>query len=657
MSTKQTLVIVLIIRAFLFPAGDVEAAEISIQGNSMFVWQRQYRLGLNGLPAEVYSNGKPMLTAPTEIDASLGGVSLRGQTPVFRWVAKSRDECRWRSVYRVGDAGLVIDGFAEPDGMMRFDLVFAGPSSTRLDYLRIAITVNQKHSTLMHSYPLPRNWPKVTYFDYRHPNSIATRDQWESPFTPFVWLGDEERGLEWFCESDEGWRPNDPGKVLQLVRGSNSVKLTVNVVEQPVTLGEFSRLTFGLQAGPVKPPRRDFRQMHFGYVHWAQYGMESQPEPGSDPPCTKLERLKALGVRFIGFHEDWTDYQGMPRVTNSDGLRSLVEKAHDTGIGVVLYHSMAIPDIAPEYESLGAKCRAEPVGALYIHTREPKQKDYPACYRSEWSKLWLDGIARLVQEYDIDGVYLDGAASPFPCANREHGCGYVDSSGVLKATYNIFACREQMKQLAAIFAGRKRPTLIVAHMSGQITLPTLSFADVLLTGEQYWKSPMDFRPPLDFFRVECMGHNHGIPTHFIGYRPLGGQWARTMIALHNAPSPWSPGGTDMWRLYNEFDVDGASWTPYWHESDIVSVEPDGVKLSFFLHPKNGGLLVVGNVIQSAVEARIKIADLSALGAGARPKITDALTGDRLDVVELDAKGTTMSVSLGPEECKSLRFGR
>lgn len=38
------------------------------------------------------------------------------------------------------------------------------------------------------------------------------------PFKALLWLGNEERGLGWYAESDRSWQPEDPEKAIELVR-------------------------------------------------------------------------------------------------------------------------------------------------------------------------------------------------------------------------------------------------------------------------------------------------------------------------------------------------------------------------------------------------------------------------------------------------------
>lgn len=601
---------------------------IAVRGREARVWGRDYRLDEIGLPAQITSAGEPLLARPASLDIVADGQAVRWTRTSGHWTRASSTSARY--AFSADSTGLTLKvaGLIEPDGMWRFDLDLTPKHPISLDRLCLVIPLDPARAGLMHWYPLPRNWPNVTFFDRAFQNSGARPREWESPFTPFVWIGDEERGLEWFCESDESWRPE--GSALTVRKAEGAVVFTAHVIERPIELSEPYRLTFGLQAGPVKPKSPLVVQGDVGYSHWATY---------ENTDAARLEVLKGQGMKFVGMHEDWTDLQGMPRVTAPEKLRRLADDVHRAGMGLVLYHSLALPDIAPEFGALADDALCEPRTANYVHSRQPDQRDYPVCHRSAYPAIWAEGIAGLFKDYGIDGLYLDGAACPIPCANQRHGCGYTDAQGKLHPTYPIFGARETMKRLRTICESQSRPTLIVAHMSSIITLPSLSFADVLLTGEQYWKSPEDYRPPIEFFRAECMGHNHGIPTHFIGYPPLNGDYARTMIGLHNAPSPWCPGGVDMWRIYKEFDADGARLTPYWTAKPLADGDVPDALVTGLIHPDGRALLAVGNLRQSRRAVTIT------LGAevGRFRSAKDPLTGAKFDIVSGRIK-----LDLGPE---------
>jgi hypothetical protein len=602
---------------------------VQTQDSTIRVWGRSYEIAPTGLPRAVQSRDEPLLARPVAFRVNGSDTS----DVQCRITATDKEEATWEASGTLAGVPYRCRGVAEFDGMMRFDVEWTASPSLPLTELRLEIPVRPTQAGLLHFYPPPYDFPAMTWPRPGHPNSLARPAYWRSCFSPFVWLGNEQRGLQWFCESDEGWRPADPNTALEIVTADSEVMLRIHLLDPGTKIDRPFRLTFGLMAGPVRPTPPTFEQGHFGYSHWTSYAMADPIVEGTNTAPNELDRRRDLGARFVGMHEEWTDFEGMSRVTQPEKLKRLVEQAHARKLGLVLYHSMLLPDIAPEYADLAADFLCEPQSAYYIHSREPKQRDYPICHRSRYSALFTDGIERLFKEYGIDGVYLDGAASPIHCANGRHGCGYLDADGRRRPTFTIFSAREQMKRLARLCHAQGKPTLIVAHMSGMVTLPTLSFADLLLTGEQYWKSPDTFRPPLEFFRVECMGHPHGLPTDFIGYPPLGGPWAQTMTALHNAPSPWCAGGWDVLRLYRHFDVDQARWHPYWQPGGLATADKPEVRISGFCQAGRKALLAVGNTSAVAVQTTLTF-NQAALGFGVKTeRVRDPLTGAALRPTE------------------------
>ena len=53
------------------------------------------------------------------------------------------------------------------------------------------------------------------------------------------------------------------------------------------------------------------------------------------------------------------------------------------------------------------------------------------CYNSEYADLFINGIEKIMDTYNIDGVYLDGTSMPNYCTNVNHGCGWYDGEGRL----------------------------------------------------------------------------------------------------------------------------------------------------------------------------------------------------------------------------------
>jgi hypothetical protein len=283
----------------------------------------------------------------------------------------------------------------------------------------------------------------------------------------------------------------------------------------------------------------------------------------------------------------------------------------------------------------------------------------------------LDGIARSLDRYGYDGVYLDGTIEPFACANEKHGCGYRAADGTLHPTYPIFAVRKLMHGLAALI--HPRGGLISAHQSTCCLTPTLAFADSYWDGEQFNGGQLGHdamrQLPLATFRAEFMGRNFGVPAEFLVYeRPP--HWtfehALAFTMLHDVRVR-PTGGTaalekiaPIWNAMTRFGVSKAQWHPYWEANPMASAQPDGVKVSLYLGSTtakaNRALLVVSNLsAEQEVSAQVSL-DLTRLGLP-EPGTTakDALTGEEGSAAaDADADGVG---GIGNEKGDLTDFGK
>ena len=127
----------------------------------------------------------------------------------------------------------------------------------------------------------------------------------------------------------------------------------------------------------------------------------------------------------------------------------------------------------------------------------------------------------MIDEFGVDGVYLDGTEYPHACANRRHGCGYVRADGGVSPTYPVWAVRSMMKRIYTIVRSRKPEGQVNVHNSTCITIPTLGWATSSWDGEQFRGLSSGTSAaevlPLDVFRTEFMGHQWGVPAEFLSY--------------------------------------------------------------------------------------------------------------------------------------------
>jgi len=351
---------------------------------------------------------------------------------------------------------------------------------------------------------------------------------------------------------------------------------------------------------------------------------------------TVLDRLAELGVRTICFHEHWTDIQNYTSTTHGEALRKLVQACHEKGMRLLLYFGYEMSNIAPEWPLYSDECLVFPRAGGYH--RQPEQRAYIVCYRSHWQDFMAEGIARMMDEYDIDGVYLDGTEFPWGCRNIHHGCGYEKPDGSIGTTYPFFATRSMMRRIYAIVRSRKPHGLVNVHNSTCMTSMTLAWATSTWDGEQFGGIDRGVNVsellPLEAFRCEFMGHQWGVPAEFLCYeRPYTYREALSFTLLHDVLVRGSGLGpnleleSQLWRVSDEFGRKEAEWLPYWRNGDWVKVSPETAKVSFY-RGKKGVLAVISNLGSEETDVTVTWPQES-LGLPADRTARDALTQELL----------------------------
>ena len=309
----------------------------------------------------------------------------------------------------------------------------------------------------------------------------------ESDFTPYFWVGDNYRGLFWFCESPQNWPNAQKPTAIQILEQENEVV-------QKFDLGAVNFYQFGIQATPVKPLPHNWRNLRFSpavnsniVILW--------PQPGN-PSSTR--------------------YFGWPEAVNDDNYANLIKKYHQNNKFVLSYATITtLPSLLPIYQENkinwieGKKAmRVKTDSLIFI---EPNSKNYKETISQQ--------LPYFLRKYDLDGYYLDLTKSyPYLSNNQKY--------------YPILGYRELQKRLYDSVKSKNPDALIIGHMSGNMVIPVLSFVDAYIDGEQFSvanepgtannskkayqvkESYLDVIN-LDQFRAEFIGKQWGIIPFFL----------------------------------------------------------------------------------------------------------------------------------------------
>lgn len=425
------------------------------------------------------------------------------------------------------------------------------------------------------------------------------------PFKALLWTGESDRGLGFVCESAEFRQPVDENHYVEIEENGDERIVRLRLLDsQPVTWNDprhdatyfFEPIFFniGVMATPVRPsPDKPFIHNAVQYQKTPEF--LDEPTEGFD---TGYDYLKSLGIDTIIIHEQWNNVQNYPYLDEETERKfaRLVDEAHKRGMKVIPYFGYEISSLSPTFREEFDKYRTRPEKYTMDPTwwRLPPQRDFAVCQNSEYENFLAEGIKKLNDKYHFDGLYLDGTIYPRACANREHGCGYIDHDGNLRATYPLSGVRNVMKQLYAIF----EPTGgIINYHSSTLNFSAMPYTHMGWTGESLQVDLIrdgagEF--PFGFSRTEWTGRNFGIVYEMIVY-PNPPKWTiehATGLGLVHCiiPRPIYPEKnvkagleylTSIRRCIDKFPLEKAEFHPYWKKNDIVA-SADEVKCTYFV---------------------------------------------------------------------------
>lgn len=454
---------------------------------------RTYEFGATGLPTQIISKDQPMLIRPVALYVSVDGKACQwapGQNKVKSSSATSAEvEGFAETNVPQGKVTLRTHTRIEYDGLMLIDVGLETLEGVKPDSVSLDISLRQDVALYRHRWS-----PQWAGYSGNIPAGEGVVDS--DTFIPYAWLGDNDRGLFWFCETGQQW-PNWSGKnAFETVREGNTVTLRLNLLAKDQALPANWKYQFGLQATPVKPIPKDWRKWRL------------TPAPRAN-----------IHILWPQPTKDSMKYYGYPEAADPATFAKRIDEFHTKGVNVVPYSCLSFfSGASPEWQWFGSKwgmgggdagsSDVAAYGAVFQMIC-PQAKNY-----SDFI-IWKN--KQFMDQFHLDGYYHDNS-HPYSCAVEDTGCGWRDAGGAWHQTFPILGFRDLYRRLYATVKSAKPDAFLMAHMSGKVTIPFLGYEDSYLDGEHFRgrvkDSYMDLMS-LDTFRAEFMGRQWGIMPYFL----------------------------------------------------------------------------------------------------------------------------------------------
>lgn len=582
------------------------------------VWGRTYRFE-SFFPKQIISKGENLLDAEISIllKTDNGTIDIESSKPIV--INQSPASVDIKITGSAEGLTLEANHHIEYDGLIKSTWAITSDGQETIDQLRFDIPLKSEHAVYHYN---------SEYYDHFlgdpaapkpiHHSGLLNDGIVERPFTPMISFLDDERGIQWVCESRRNWYNRDDQRAIAIRKNSDRTVLSLNLVDKPVSIENKSlEYTFGLMPGPVKPMTEpdgwtqritgDGFGLYGNAYNWPEVTVAGKPVH---------EYYKSVGY-------DVLIVQGLNRIMGVRApvgdeipkMHALMADIHQYGLKAIPYFGYQISEISPEWTDFGQD--------VLVIPRLRNSDSYPGwtpqyvnatCLNSYQSGHFIDTIVGMVDDFGIDGVYIDTTTVPHLCKNTVHGCGYVDENGKLQCTMPVFAIRDTFQRLYVAMKKRNPNAVIDIHASRSILIPAVAYATRLWTGEQIdipqVENPLD-KLPLDRFRAEFRGNAWGIQTDLLTFNLCPFGTALGYSLLHDIPA--RPIGTILRvpdtfsrtaNVLQEFGRLESQFLPYWKNGEYVSSSSPDVYISLYKHPSNGVLAVVMNLSPSTRSSTI-----------------------------------------------------
>ena len=579
---------------------------------TLSVLGRRVKLADSGFPGTIVSHlapemthitdeGRELLSAPMELAVEVAERRLlRWQSEGPRVVRRAPGIVVWESESSSAEAmKMSVRGAMELDGNMEYVVVLTADEPTTVEDIRLLI-------------PIENNVAKYM-MGMGHKGGFRPEEfhwQWEvTNNQDGAWIGDVNAGLQFSMKDENYSRPLNTNfyqsKPLVMPSSwSNEGKggCRMKEVEEG---GTFLVTCF---SGPrtIRPGEKLYYNFRLLLTPFRPLDTKKQWATRFFHRFEPLDEIAKTGANTVNVHHateinPWINYPFL----RPEEMKAYVDEAHSKNMKVKIYYTVReLSNKAPELfalKSLGDEIFSHGPGGGFSWLQEHLDGDYIAGWLvprildaavvnsgvSRWHNYYLEGLAWVVDNVRIDGLYIDDVAFD----------------------------RTVMKRLRKILDRGREGALIDLHSANQynerdgfansanLYLEHFPYLDRLWFGEYF-----DYDSSPDFWLIELSGIPFGLMGEML--QDGGNPW-RGMLYGMTTRLPWAGDPSALWRFWDEFGIQDTRMIGYWVPSAPVKTNhPDVLATTYVGDGK--ALVSVASWAREPVDVRLEF-DWRALG--------------------------------------------
>lgn len=585
---------------------------IDVAGNTASCWGRAYRIH-GPLPVSIVNQGREQLPAPARLllrtpqQESALTVEAHKRTKT----ENHRVEYEGQGSFPGAGGRVTWQTSIEYDGLVVSDLtLYPPPNGWEIETLVLEIPLR---ADLVRYIRVPKRVP----WDGK---------AWRSGFQPYVWVGNDTEGFDWFFDSDANWVFDPDDKPTKITVEGDTATVRLRILTKATHAEKPMRYRFGFQATPIRPLMSN----------WRAFRYNSHP----------MKHLTHIGYSASQSTQFALYDVAHPEIYGPRRKKALAKPKSERVPCFVYGGALCTPNKNPTFDFFKPLWLNPFGGGFFNQRRKPhplKPEGDTFAYdlirvsqASSYTDYLMWQAENLTKNYGVSCFYTDMDRLA-PDANRLHGCGYTDAFGKSGATYHIVERRAFYKRLATIARNAPEgPGLYMAHSHDNLVLPYHGFADLFFPGEQYthqlYKKPFFYLEELDplAWRVElgskASGINHVFLPEFVrgsgdpNHRRIPGptESLLAMTSVHDVVSSAAychdPTVEEYWaiQIRTGLDRDDTRFVGYWREDCPVSSPDKAIRASVYLPKDKPAVIALANTNAETITAQLKI-DRKVLG--------------------------------------------